>query len=284
MIYVRKDLQPLFAAEHDVEDFLAIQGELFKSMPGRHTLRFERGGRGFFIKAHFGVGWREIIKNLVNGRLPVLGAGNEWRAIHCLEQLQLATMRIAAYGEQGRNPARQRSFLVTEALDDTESLDTWLPRLMHYPDRTLYPELKRAVIHKVAGIARTLHTNGLNHRDFYLCHLRIDLAGGTSLPAAERLRIYLMDLHRVQRRRHTPRRWKVKDLGSLLYSALFQSGELTLTTADYARFVQAYSGRSLCHELRVNRAFWRQVIVRMQTLYRKTSSDVPLLPRFLEIE
>ena len=34
-----------------------------------------------FIKLHYGVGWREIFKNLLLGRWPVLGAKNEWRAL-----------------------------------------------------------------------------------------------------------------------------------------------------------------------------------------------------------
>lgn len=48
----------------------------------RRTLRIEVAGQGYlFVKIHRGVGWKEILKNLLSLRLPVLGAGNEWRAI-----------------------------------------------------------------------------------------------------------------------------------------------------------------------------------------------------------
>ncbi len=44
------------------------------------TLRTEVAGHGFFVKIHRGIGWGEIFKNLLTAKLPVLGAGQEWRA------------------------------------------------------------------------------------------------------------------------------------------------------------------------------------------------------------
>jgi heptose I phosphotransferase len=56
---------------------------------------------------------KEIFKNLVQLRLPVLGAKNEWRAVQKLQQLDIPTLEIMAYGSQGCNPARLKSFLLT---------------------------------------------------------------------------------------------------------------------------------------------------------------------------
>ncbi|MEN8261061.1 MAG: lipopolysaccharide core heptose(I) kinase RfaP, partial [Pseudomonadota bacterium] len=53
------------------EWFMGLTGEVFRDMPDRKTLRFELGGKGYFIKMHTGVGWGEIFKNLFQGRLPV---------------------------------------------------------------------------------------------------------------------------------------------------------------------------------------------------------------------
>lgn len=58
----------------------ALKGEVFRELEARRTLRTEVDGRGYFVKIHRGVGWAEILKNLISLRLPVLGAGNEWRA------------------------------------------------------------------------------------------------------------------------------------------------------------------------------------------------------------
>ena len=54
----------------------ALQGEVFRELEARRTLRTEVAGRGYFVKIHRGVGWGEILKNLMCLRLPVLGAGN----------------------------------------------------------------------------------------------------------------------------------------------------------------------------------------------------------------
>ncbi len=125
-------LRPEFAARlprpwKEVADACAVQGLVRKEIPGRgrRTLRFELQGRGYFLKLHWGVGWGEIFKNLASGRLPVLGAGPEWRALQRLPKLGIETMRLEAYGREGWNPARQRSFVVTRELESTVSLERY---------------------------------------------------------------------------------------------------------------------------------------------------------------
>ena len=103
----------------------ALQGEVFRELEARRTLRTEVAGRGYFVKIHRGIGWGEIVKNLLCLRLPILGAGNEWQAIKRLEQLGVDTMRGVAFGQRGGNPAKQHSFIVTEELTPTISLEDY---------------------------------------------------------------------------------------------------------------------------------------------------------------
>jgi len=122
------ELDPDFAAQlpADVDAFdyiMQLDGEIFRKVANRRTLRFELGGKRYFLKAHYGVGWKEIFKNILQLRLPVLGARNEWLAIQRLEQLGVETMTLVGYGERGSNPARKKSFVITEALEQTESLE-----------------------------------------------------------------------------------------------------------------------------------------------------------------
>ncbi|MCP4994830.1 MAG: lipopolysaccharide core heptose(I) kinase RfaP, partial [Gammaproteobacteria bacterium] len=91
--------------EKSLEDLCVLKGEVFKRIQNRRTFRIERDGQGFFIKCHHGVGWGEIFKNLLQLRPPILGAGNEWRAIHRLQDLGVETMTPVAYAAQGWNPA-----------------------------------------------------------------------------------------------------------------------------------------------------------------------------------
>lgn len=274
MIYVRDDVKPLFPSERTVVDFLRIDGEVIKhAVPTRRTSRFQRGGRLFYMKTHWGVGWREIIKNLLNFRLPVLGAGNEYRAIRAVQGLGLDTMKVAAFGEQGLNPASIKSFLITDAIEDTVDLEHWLPDLVRTQSSPATIRLKRAVIRKVAAIASMLHGHGVNHRDLYLCHLRLDVSDGDR-PDPARLRIYVMDLHRAQLRRAAPRRWIVKDIAALLYSSLC-AARLTLSRGDCLRFIETYSGMPWRQAMDTQRGLWRQVVHRATRICRKSGGPTP---------
>lgn len=235
---------------------MGVSGELFRDAPGRKTLRFEAGGKGYFIKVHTGVGWREIFKNLFQGRLPVVGARNEYLAIRRLTELGVETMRWVAYGCRGWNPAYRQSFVVTEELTDTVSLEDFCAS---WPLNPPPVRLKRLLIGRVAEIAGTLDENGINHRDFYLCHFLLKIP----FIAVEGLHLYLIDLHRMQLRRKTPERWRVKDLAAIYFSGM----EIGLTKRDRLRFVRAYRNRSLRQALAKEKSFWEKVERRALGLY-----------------
>lgn len=221
-----------------------LEGEVFRELDGRRTFRTEVEGRGFFVKIHHGVGWGEIVKNLVSLRLPILGASNEWRAIHRLEALGVDTMRAVAYGRRGANPAREHSFIVTEALAPTVSLEDFCRDWAKTPPTTPpVLALKRALIRRVAEMVGAMHRGGVNHRDCYLCHFLLHL---DPIPTADVLKLSVIDLHRAQIRPQTPRRWRDKDLAGLYFSAL----EIGLTRRDYLRFLRVYFGRPLREVLR----------------------------------
>ena len=217
-----------------------LEGKVFRELDGRRTFRTEVAGRGYFVKIHRGVGWGEIIKNLVSLRLPVLGAGNEWRAIRRLEELGVDTMRAVAYGRRGANPAHEHSFIVTEELAPTVSLEDFC---RDWPTQPPAPALKRALIRRVAVMVGTMHRGGVNHRDCYLCHFLLHL---DPMPTADVLKLSVIDLHRAQIRPQTPRRWRDKDLAGLYFSAL----EIGLTRCDFLRFLRDYFDRPLREVLR----------------------------------
>jgi heptose I phosphotransferase len=213
----------------------ALQGEVFRELEGRRTLRTEVAGRGYFVKIHRGIGWGEIFKNLLSLRLPVLGATNEWQAINRLTAAGVATMHAVAYGRRGWNPACEHSFIVTEELAPTISLEDFC---RDWPQQRPPPALKRALIARVAEMAGRMHRAGVNHRDFYICHFLLHLE---PVPTAAAFRLSIIDLHRAQCRAVTPRRWRDKDLAALYFSAL----EIGLTRRDFFRFLRGYFERPL---------------------------------------
>jgi heptose I phosphotransferase len=229
-LLLSEPFQTLWAGKDAFAEVEQLQGQVYRELEGRRTLRTEVDGRGYFVKIHRGIGWREIAKNLLTAKLPVLGAGQEWRAIRRLHEAGVPTMTARAYGERGGNPATQHSFIVTEELAPTVSLEDFSLDWAHNPPA---PALKRALIAEVAKMTGTMHRAGINHRDCYICHFLLH----TDKPVtADDFRLSLIDLHRAQTRSVTPRRWRDKDLAGLYFSAL----NIGLTRRDKLRFLRGY--------------------------------------------
>jgi heptose I phosphotransferase len=253
--YLREDLKAFFSPQQPLFDqLMALQGEVFRHQDGRRTQRIQLGGKSYFIKQHEGVGWREIFKNLFQGRLPVISAKNEWQAIQKLSALGVPVAGLAGYGERGWNPARRQSFILMEDIAPSISLETLCQSWRQAPPSF---KLKSRLIAQVAAIARLMHRHGMNHRDFYLCHFLTNPAQLASDP----LKLYLIDLHRVQIRTKTPERWIIKDLAGLYFSC----HDIGLSRHDLYRFMKHYRQRSLRDIFRTERTFWEKVNTRGNT-------------------
>jgi heptose I phosphotransferase len=271
---LRDDIARAWSGQDAFEAARRQQGTVFRDKEGRRTLRFELAGRGYFLKLHQGVGWGEIFKNLLQLRLPVIGASNEYLAIRALEKIPIDTLSVAAYGRRGINPATQLSFLVTDELTGVESLEDFCGR---WPSQPPSFALKQALILRLADIARRLHGAGINHRDFYLCHFLLDISAPITAASVTQAPLYLMDLHRAQIRKRVPRRWLIKDLGGLYYSAL----DIGLRRRDILRFLRAYGGRPLRELLGADLPFWRAVLRRAGQIYRRDHGREPASPAWL---
>lgn len=217
-----------------------LDGQVYRELEGRRTLRTEVAGRGYFVKIHRGIGWGEIVKNLLTAKAPVLGAGQEWTAIRRLTEAGVPTMTAVAFGERGLNPAAQHSFIVTEELAPTVSLEDFSLDWRASPPP---PRLKRALIRRVAEMVGAMHRAGVNHRDCYICHFLLHTDKAVS---ADDFRLSLIDLHRAQTRARVPRRWRDKDLAALYFSAL----DIGLSRRDLLRFLKGYFRRPLRDTLR----------------------------------
>ncbi len=247
-------------ADSDPFDCLwAMEGEVHRDIKGRVTKQFSHLGRSYFVKLHSGVGWIEIIKNLLQLRLPILGARNEWQAVARLQELGIDTMTVVAFGEDGRNPAKRRSFVVTEDLVNTRSLEdvcaNWSVRPVEFSS-------KKSLIEKLASISRVLHENGICHRDYYICHFLMDESSGSNQ------KISLIDLHRALIKETLAERWIIKDVSGLYFSAM----DIGLTQRDIFRFMKVYDQQELRQCLKGNSKFWRAVDKRARSMYKKLSS------------
>ncbi len=274
VIYLSSKLQHNFGNSDDVfANIMAIEGKVYRQVPTRQTLRFtyqsqqHDQSQTYFIKKHFGVGWREIIKCLCYLRWPVISAINECRAIKHLQKQHLQTPVIAGFGKRGLNPARMQSFIITQALQDVINLDELTMQWRQSPPRF---NLKFTLIKALANTVRCMHASGLNHRDCYLMHFYIKQQELNNLNNGllnnNDLQLIILDLHRAQIRSRVPRRWRLKDLIGLYFS----SKEITLTTRDYYRFIKAYRQMSLRQILIMEKHFWQQIRRKGEVLYNRT--------------
>lgn len=262
-IFLHADIRQHVSALSPVFDqMMTLKGECFRQQEGRFTKRVCLGNKHYFIKQHTGVGWREIIKNILQGRLPVLSAKNEHQAINKLQSLGVRVPGILAYGCRGTNPANLQSFILMEELAPVISLETLCGK---WSESSPAFTLKHGLILATARITRTLHENGINHRDLYICHFLLDISHGVENIMNHDLKLYLIDLHRAQLRHVMPERWRIKDLAGLYFSSM----NIGLTKRDLFRFMKAYTGKSLRNIVSMESRFWEKVKVRGERLYSK---------------
>jgi heptose I phosphotransferase len=261
MQYVSDEFKDCVDVSNLFQEVASLKGEVFREVENRKTIRFECAGKGYFAKTHQGVGWVEVIKNLIQFRLPILGASNEWQALKRLGALGIDTMTPVAYTSEGFNPAKIQSCIVTRELENTISLeDLWA-------ETDVSIGLKRKLIRKLAATSKHLHENGVNHRDYYICHYLLDKATLND----DSPRVYLIDLHRAQVRKLTPNRWKVKDIGGLFFSGF----DIGLTKRDVFRFMRIYSGKPLRRTFVEDKVFWQETLNRAKRLYLQDEVIVP---------
>jgi heptose I phosphotransferase len=257
--------EPFLSLWSDQDPFSAVEalpGKVVRAMDGRRTFRTEVAGQGYYVKIHRGVGWQEIFKNLLSGRLPIVGAANEWRATRRLAELGVDSLYAVAFGQRGNNPARQHSFVITRELAPVISLENYTRRWKREPPSFA---LKRALIERIAAMARRMHAGGVNHRDLYICHFLLHL---DPPPEPGKLRLSLVDLHRAQIRPRVPVRWRNKDLAALHFSSL----GIGLTQRDRLRFLRHYFGDPLREILRQESAllaFLQSEGLRLQERFRR---------------
>ncbi|AVR02104.1 lipopolysaccharide core heptose(I) kinase RfaP [Pluralibacter gergoviae] len=241
MVELKEPFATLWRGKDAFEEVKKLDGEVFRELETRRTLRFEAAGKSYFLKWHKGTTAKEIAKNLLSLRTPVLGADREWHAIHRLRDLGVDTMRGVGFGAKGLNPLTRTSFIITEDLTPTVSLEDYCADWATNPPDV---RVKRMIIRRVAGMVRRMHAGGINHRDCYICHLLLHLPFSGR---EEDLKISVIDLHRAQIRAKVPRRWRDKDLIGLYFSSL----NIGLTRRDIWRFMKVYFAMPLREVMRV---------------------------------
>ena len=124
-LMLAEPFKSLWAGRDPFAEVEGLQGEVYRELEARRTLRTEVDGNGFFVKIHRGIGWGEIFKNLFTAKLSVLGAGQEWRAIQRLSgplrskplrpQLRSACTRLSVWPNSPNRPSVSQPMAPTSA-------------------------------------------------------------------------------------------------------------------------------------------------------------------------
>mgnify|MGYP002623015358 CR=1 FL=1 len=196
-----------------------------------------------------------------------------------LARAGIATLRPIAFGEARTTEGAAESFVLTEELTGYEPLDDFVRQ--RFPVRAAGARTARdrrlaRLILEVGHLAARFHRAGYNHRDFYACHFFV------REQAADQFDVRLIDLQRVQHRRRWRRRWIVKDLAQLAYSAPAQLVRCT----DRLRFARAYFGvdrldrrhKRLLRSALAKEHFMRWKLTR-RTTCRAAAQAMPTLPQ-----
>lgn len=260
MIVLKAPFDKVWKNKDPFEEVNKLSGQIYRAVATRKTIQFELNGESFYLKLHQGITYREFLKNIFSFRIPILGAKNEWKAIHQLAENGVDTMVGVAYGEKGINPIKRTSFIITQDLSPTISLEDYCKNWKQNPPR--YSE-KKALITRVATMVRKMHNCGINHRDCYICHFLLQLPFNN----LDNFKISVIDLHRAQIRSSVPVRWRNKDLTALYYSCL----DIGLNTRDYLRFLKVYfKGQRLRTIIAKEREFLATINVKAEKIRERT--------------
>jgi len=221
---------PLLAA-HGLDSFEAIRGfpggEIITKKAVRSVVRItlDDGGqkRGFFLKRHRSSLWARV-KGVL---LPAASedCGNEWNKIVLLTECGFSTATPVAYGERA-----SLSLTLTEEIYDSVRVEDYIPKLAAGEKGFAGAIKKRELIRRIGTFAREFHRLGFHHQDFYLGHFLIRPSTGE---------LFLLDVQRVQKMEELSKRWIIKDLAQIVFSA---KNVENFSSADLVRFGYAYLG------------------------------------------
>jgi hypothetical protein len=208
----------------------------------------------FYLKRHVASRpspW-EMISSFLTGRSAAPGMA-EFENICAFRQKGLSTVVPVAAGVQRTGFCCYKSFLITESFEPYISLEEMI---RFHPYRLQGPEgesRKKKLLRTIACLARQMHEQGFNHRDFNATHVLIgpeDKDGNFPLS--------LFDLQRMDRRKWLKYKWFIKIMAELSYSM----PEPLFTAEDRLLLYKTYKGISTTGFIDHFQLYWIRIKTR----------------------
>ena len=169
------------------------------------------------------------IKNWIAAGRRISVGFLDYNAADNLAKAGINVPKIVSYGQKLGKFFEEKSFCITEKIQMAESLETKLPGFFYAEQNSKNLKLKTDFLYKLACFIKKFHATGYRHRDLYLCHIFND----------GQYQFYLIDLTRVFKPVIFSKRYLVKDIAQLYYSAPAKFFSRT----DRLRFYLKYSDK-----------------------------------------
>jgi heptosyltransferase-2 len=174
----------------------------------------------------------------------------ELENINKLAEVGINTPKVVAYGQQWGLFFEKKSFIISEKIPKAESLEQKLPSYFTDDGTAENLKLRRAFITQLADFIKQFHKTSYRHRDLYFSHIFYSDSGD----------FYLIDLARAFKPIILRRRFQIKDIAQLYYSAPAEN----FSNTDRLRFYLSYIGRDkLINE---DKNFVRKVLNRVNRM------------------
>jgi hypothetical protein len=186
----------------------------------------------------------------------------EFASANRLAAAGINTPKTISYGEQWSALLEKKSFIITEKIPEAESLERKLPDCFNGQATAEKLRLRRDFIAQLARFIKKFHETNYRHRDLYFSHIFYSDDGG----------FYLIDLARAFRPVVRSRRFQIKDVAQICYSAPGRH----FSNTDRLRFYVGYAGLSKLTGK--DKIFIRKVINRARRMARhdiKHGREVP---------
>tara|TARA_R110002124_G_scaffold195516_4_gene362557 strand:+ start:10497 stop:11330 length:834 start_codon:yes stop_codon:yes gene_type:complete len=244
------------------DNILSYKGQVVRNVANRTTVKIKIGNSEYFIKQHnaqtYKATLKEVLKNFLAFKKPVLSALNEVQAIWQLEKLGIDTLTVSGYGFQKINLFKNKSFIITESLEPAMDLNDLNKIVKGLNSKQSYI-LKRNLIKKISKVTKSMHENYLVHQDFYLCHFLY-----------KNDKLFLIDLHRMQKVNKLFFNYrKIKELADLFFSTKCVK-EISKTDVFY--FIKCYFDNNCLKDIfakKTNKSNFHKIELRANRLYKK---------------
>ncbi|MFI4955975.1 MAG: lipopolysaccharide kinase InaA family protein [Gammaproteobacteria bacterium] len=233
MIKLSPDISMALGAK-PFDTLMSLRGDVYRQQGDRETARLVIDQTSYFIKRYH----RDIF---------IHGAKGEWEALRLCESLGVSVPALKGFGARG-----MQSFVLMEALVDADSIENIKPDWSE----------KVKMTQQIAQMAKTLHSQGYYHRDFYICHFFWNRT-------AEK--VSLIDLHRLFKPMIMKQHHLEKDLSALLFSVL----DMNLHQRDVLRFLKHYFGLPLHDIVKKHAGLLRACEKKAIALYHKAYHQKP---------